>query len=250
MHPPHVRAEALALVDQGFNDCEVARRTGIARSTVRDWRRPPYQRKSSPPICPRCWRGTKPIRFTEEDYAELLGLYLGDGYISEGLRTARLRIFLDAKYPGIIRETKALLERSLPRNPVGIVEAQAGAVSVVSVYSSHLRCLFPQDGTGKKHERRIRLEGWQQDALERAPWGFLRGCIRTDGCVFVNRTGRHEYLTYHFCNRSRDIIDLFTMSCSLVGVEHRVTYWKGSWNVRINRRKSVELMLAEVGMKC
>jgi hypothetical protein len=216
---------------------------------VRDWRRPRYRRKPPPAICPRCWRGTKPIRFTAEDYAELLGLYLGDGCISQGARTTRLRIFLDAKYAGIVQETKALIERSLPGNPVGIVKAQCGAVLVVSVYSSHLRCLFPQDGKGKKHERRIRLEGWQQELVEQAPLGFLRGCIRSDGCVFVNRTGPYHYLSYAFSNKSKDIIDLFTMACGLVGVEHRVTSWQGSWHVRINRRASVELMMPKVGLK-
>jgi len=49
--------------------------------------------------------------------------------------------------------------------------------------------------------------------------------------------------------KSKDIIDLFTSACELVGVERRVTCWRGSWRVRINRRRSVELMLANVGLK-
>jgi hypothetical protein len=36
MHPSHVRAEALALVERGFNDCEISRRLGVPRTTVRD----------------------------------------------------------------------------------------------------------------------------------------------------------------------------------------------------------------------
>ena len=40
MHPLHVRAEALALIEQGLNDCEVSRRIGIPRRTILDWRRP------------------------------------------------------------------------------------------------------------------------------------------------------------------------------------------------------------------
>jgi hypothetical protein len=120
---------------------------------------------------------------------------------------------------------------------------------LVSVYSSHLKCLFPQVGQGKKHERGISLESWQLNAVEQAPWGFLRGCIRTDGCVFVNRTAPYDYLTYDFSNKSKDIIELFSMACGLVGVAHRITCWRGLWRVRINRRSSVELMLAEVGRK-
>jgi hypothetical protein len=33
MHPPHVRAAALALVEQGLNDCEISRRLGIPRDS-------------------------------------------------------------------------------------------------------------------------------------------------------------------------------------------------------------------------
>ena len=189
------------------------------------------------------------MRFSPGDYAELLGLYLGDGCISLHPRTARLRIALDAKYPGIIREAKELVGRVFPENPVGLVAAHGGAMFFVSVYSSHLACLFPQHADGKKHDRQILLEAWQLQLVEQAPWSLLRGCIRSDGCTFVNRTGSYEYLSYDFSNKSKDIIDLFTSACELVGVERRVTCWRGSWRVRINRRRSVELMLANVGLK-
>lgn len=249
MHPPHVRAEALALLERGLNDCEVARRIGVPRSTVREWRVHPYRLKTKRDLCLRCWRMTKPITFTPEDYAELLGLYLGDGSISDLPRTTRLRIHLDAKYPNIIRETKALLERSLPKNPVGVVPANGGTSVYLSLYSSHLTCLFPQHGEGKKHERRILLDAWQLSLVEQSPWGLLRGLIRSDGCAFINRTGPYSYLSYDFCNRSEDIIDLFTLACRAVGVEYRTTYGREIWRVRINRRRSVGLMLADVGTK-
>jgi hypothetical protein len=82
VHPPFVRAAALDLIAAGVNDCEISRRLGIPRGTIRDWRRPSYVRKLPTDVCPRCWRGAKPIRFTAADYAELLGLYLGDGAAS------------------------------------------------------------------------------------------------------------------------------------------------------------------------
>jgi Homeodomain-like domain len=155
MHPPHVRASVLELVDSGHNDCQIARVTGLPRSTVRDIRRyrdEPRHRGRQPTtiteICPRCWGRAKPIRFTPEDYSELLGLYLGDGCLTQHARTTRLRIALDAKYPRIIADAKALLERSLPENPVGLVEAHEGTMYFVSIYSSHLPCLFPQHGNG------------------------------------------------------------------------------------------------------
>ncbi|MGH2993072.1 MAG: helix-turn-helix domain-containing protein [Solirubrobacterales bacterium] len=252
MHPPHVRAEALALVDQGLNDCEISRRLGIPRRTILDWRRPTYVPRNGrprlPESCPRCWRAAKPMRFAPEDYAEILAIYLGDGCISEGARTSRLRIALDTKYPGIIADSQALLRRCFPENPVGEVIAHGGTMVFVSLYSSHLPCLFPQHGPGLKHQRAIVLEPWQQEIVEAAPWPFIRGCIRTDGCSFINRTGPYEYLSYDFSNSSRDIVELFVGACDLVDVEYRVSHSR-IWRVRINRRASVALLLEHVGLK-
>ena len=109
MHSPEVRAEALRMVEAGLNDCEIARRTGIPRRTILDWRRPTYIPRRETPVetCPRCWRAAKRMRFTAEDYSELLGLYLGDGCISNGPRAHRLRIALDAKYPRVIEDARA-----------------------------------------------------------------------------------------------------------------------------------------------
>jgi hypothetical protein len=245
----------------GINDCEISRRMGIPRGTIRDWRRPTYvPREPAIPreTCPRCWRAAKPIRFTPEDYCELLGLYLGDGCISEGPRTQRLRLSLDAKYSSMNAEIMALLQRCFPENEVGTVAPGSSGWSnrsdtlvVLSVYSQHLGCLSPQHGPGPKHKRRIELEPWQKQLLGQAPWGFIRGCIRSDGCAFINRTGPYEYLSYDF-SLSKGIVNLFAHACDLVGIsDYRVTSGnsRGRWDVRINRRKSVAQMLEHVGLK-
>lgn len=251
MHPPQVKQQALDLIAAGHNDCEVSRRLGIARATIRDWRRPIYERRVETETCPRCWRASKPIRFTADDYSELLATYLGDGCISSGPRTSRLRISLDTKYPGIIADTVALLRRCFLLNRVDTVPFHDGACVNVSLYSVHLPCVLPQHGPGMKHHRRIQLEPWQREAFEAAPWPFIRGCIRTDGCAFVNRTGRYEYLSYEFGNMSTDIVELFVAACDRVGVFTRANQngRKGIWSVRINRRASVALMLEHVGRK-
>jgi hypothetical protein len=67
--------------------------------------------------------------------------------------------------------------------------------------------------------------------------------IRSDGCVFINRTGAYRYETYEFRNQSRDLLDLFSQTCDRVGVDHRRTRER----IRINRRDAVAAMLAHVG---
>lgn len=244
VHAASIREPALTLFDAGITDTEVARRLGVPRSTVRDWRRPRYV-AAERGVCWRCWRATRRVVFSPSDYAELLGLYLGDGYIGELPRTQRLRIFLDARYPTIVSETDALLRRCFPDNRIGRLARHGGAMVVLWVYHGHLSCLFPQHGPGKKHERSVALEPWQEALVEAEPWAFLRGCIRSDGCVFVNRTGKYEYLSYCFDNESPDIRDLFAATCRRVGVDCR----PAGTSVRVYRRPSVALMLDHVGVK-
>ena len=125
------------------------------------------------------------------------------------------------------------------------VVAEEGRMVVLYAYSSHLTCLFPQHGAGKKHERRIALEPWQLELVAAAPWSFLRGCICSDGCVFINRTGRYEYLSYDFKNLSTDILDLFVGVFQSVGLSPR----RYTRHVRLNRRADVALLVEHVGFK-
>ena len=155
-----------------------------------------------------------------------------------------LRIALDARYPGIVDDTRSLLSRSFPGNRAG-GQIAGGSTAVRLDHHRHLACLLPQHGPGKKHERRIALESWQRAQVSTAPWAFIRGCIRSDGCAYLNRTGRYEYLSYGFHNHSADILDLFESVCHEVGLDCRRTVH----DVRIYRRASVARMLEEVGTK-
>jgi hypothetical protein len=195
--------------------------------------------------CPRCWHRARPIAFATGDYAEFFGLYLGDGCISIHARTQQLRISLDSHYPLVVRDCRSLLERCFVWNKTGQVAADGGSTTVVHVYSRHLTCLFPQHGPGKKHDRRLLLEPWQQALVDGSPWSFLKGCIRSDGCVFVNRTGPYEYVSYDFSNLSADLLGIFADTCRAVGLRPRV-YEK---RVRLYRRDDVALLLENVGTK-
>ena len=96
-----------------------------------------------------------------------------------------------------------------------------------------------------KYTRDIVLEDWQTEYVERNPWEFMRGLIRSDGCVFVNRTGPYCYESYGFYDRSTDILDLFARTCDQVGVAYR----RNHRAIRINRRTAVAAMLQHVGRK-
>ena len=179
------------------------------------------------------------------EYSELLGFYLGDGHISQMGRTQRLRISLDARHERVVAEVLDLLGRCFPRNRVGIVFNDGGATAVPYVYSTHLACLFPQAAPGLKHDRAIVLEGWQACLVDDAPWAFLRGLTFSDGCFFINRTGRYAYLSVDFSNRSQDVLDHFAGACDRVGVAYR----RYDRHIRIYRRESVREFAAFVDSK-
>lgn len=110
MRPESEYRRALELIRLGVNDCEIGRRLGIPRGTIRDWRvgleiesggrtKDWTSRRSA--SCFRCDGGY----VDEQAYAYLLGMYLGDGCLSLHRRGVyRLRIACDLKYPDIIDE--------------------------------------------------------------------------------------------------------------------------------------------------
>ena len=124
-----------------------------------------------------------------------------------------------------------------------------GSVVVGSTWKGW-RCLFPQHGPGRKHERSIALVPWQERLVARAPEWLLRGLIHTDGWRGSNRVtskGKvYEYPRYQFSNRSDDIRRLFTDACDRLGVEWR--QWT-RYHVSVARRESVAYLDMFIGLK-
>jgi hypothetical protein len=72
----------------------------------------------------------------------------------------------------------------MPKNSVGRVVLK-GCTEVYS-NSKHWPCLFPQHGPGKKHDREIKLEPWQQALVDIDPRPLIEGLIHSDGCRVLN----------------------------------------------------------------
>jgi hypothetical protein len=159
-------------------------------------------------------------------------------------RAYRLRLFLDTAYPQIIEEARLLLDRCFAQNRVSACRLKE-STTVLSVYSRHMPCLFPQHGPGKKHRRPIVLEDWQRVCVDAAPMNFIRGCIRSDGCCYVNRTGPYAYPSFTFENHSADIRRLFEEACDRAGIR----YCRSATSLRIYRRESVAVLMRTIGPK-
>jgi hypothetical protein len=224
------------LLAEGLCDREVAASSGISANTVGRWRR------SWPPVDIR-WRPAH-----ASSYAYLLGLYLGDGCLSSARVGGVLRVSCDLRYPGIIEECSSAMVLSMPRcRPWSAAYADAEAVNVTACGKLWLHA-FPQHGPGRKHERRIALEPWQEEIVARHPGEFVRGLIHSDGCRTINRfktklpSGRvaeYAYARYFFSNLSADIRGLFCTTCDVLGVRWTLSNPR---NVSVSHRKSVAVL--------
>lgn len=253
MHDPDLRRQALALLQAGIPNTEVAHRLRVPPGTVGYWLHMERFRHGELP--PRCRASCFRCRGMEVDrraYSYLLGLYLGDGHIVRNPRTYGIAISCADAWPGLMRECANALSRVLPGSEPNFV-LRPGCTDVKR-YSQHLPCLFPQHGPGRKHERPIILEPWQNEIVGTEPWALVRGLIHSDGCRNMNWTTRmvagerkrYEYPRYLFANESRDIMGILTTTLDELGVE-----WKFARRnlLSVARRASVALMDRHVGPK-
>ena len=124
----------------------------------------------------------------------------------------------------------------------------------VGAYWKHWPCLFPQHGPGRKHERPIVLEPWQQAIVDAHPGPLLRGLFHSDGCRVTNWTvrplrdgpKRYEYPRYLLSNESTDILAICTDALDAIGAR-----WTAPRRnvVSVARRESVARLDQIVGPK-
>jgi hypothetical protein len=219
LHSPNTITAALALAADGANASEIGRRLAVPRGTIRDWlngRVPRHGVLGDPGIefCEQCGHPAHAYSQLPQAYVYLLGLYLGDGWISLHQRGVyRLRIALDARYPEII-DAAASAVREVRQGTVRIQRRTRQNCCDVSAWWRSWPCLFPQHGAGRKQNRAIVLTDWQQRLADRWPEQLLRGLIHSDGCRFQN-TGRCNWSNprYSFTNHSDDIRAIFCGVC-------------------------------------
>jgi hypothetical protein len=244
--------------ETGLNNCEISRRTGVSRPTIRDWvsgNLPRSYRRThrSEGICQRCEGDEHRFDLLGADYAQLLGLYLGDGSIAEHPRRVyRLRITLDVRYPGIVRECEASMRAVVPRNRVSRQLRKCNCYEV-HAYSKSWPCLFPQHGPGKKHSRSIFLSDWQQRIAEQWPGLLLRGLIQSDGCrSYSTGANRWTQPRYVFTNVSTDITSIFS-ACDCLGLRWTAAFPKdesAAVSIYVSRKADVAKLDEFVGPKC
>jgi len=247
---------AKLLSDLGTLDRENAAICGVSIRAIRHWRagdrrderaRPKWPSK---PTCPRCHGRA----LDHEAYAYLLGLYLGDGHITRSRRTHVLWLACSDAWPGLFSLAKQTMSLVMPTSSVFCASHRGVACTYVKSVSKHWPCLFPQHGPGRKHERAIELEPWQQEIVTNHPGDFARGLFHSDGCRTINRVRRsfrsgdrwYEYPRYLFVNRSADIHRLCGEALDRLGVAWR---FSKPTTISVARREAVAMLDEFVGPK-
>jgi Homeodomain-like domain-containing protein len=248
VHPPYLRRLALKLHADGVPFSDIYRRLGLSRNTVASWLYHPPGAAAD--VCDeRCPFCDRPPRAVDDPaaYAYLLGQYLGDGHLLTTRCVPLLTVACDLRYPGLIHEITSAMQ-ACGAKTVGYQE-QTGCIRVRSFWQ-HWPCLIPQHGPGKKHDRPIRLHGWQQDVVAKHPERFLRGLFHSDGCRFINRVHRagrtYSYARYMFVNQSGDIMRLCQESLDRLEISWRMARPD---SLSVARREAVAELDRRVGPK-
>jgi hypothetical protein len=259
-HSLEIRTQAISMLRDGVHNAEVARKLNVSKGTIGYWKH--QDRRGTEPtpdgrrsLCARCT--PHDIALDRQAYSYLLGLYLGDGCISDGAAMRRKGVYIlsiacaDA-WPGLMDACEAAIRTVMPHNKVQRV--QRPGMHEVKAYSKHWPCLFPQHGPGRKHEREIVLAAWQQEIVDEFPKEFIRGLIHSDGCRVLNSavrpgTARRRaafYSRYHFTNESPHIRDLYTGTLDKLGIEWR---YNNRNCISVAKRESVGQVDSFVGPK-
>jgi hypothetical protein len=243
-------AHVFELLPTGLNSVEIAKRTGVNRWTVKNWRHngPPRYRRT---VLPENWHPPD-----EAAYSYLLGIYLGDGHVANPNESnVFLRVTLDSRQIRIIAEVARAISSVLPEVNVRHYRNPPWNVAIIQASSRHWLRVFPQHGPGRKHKRRIALEPWQTEICHRHPKQLLRGLIHSDGSRCINRfsiklpsgwVGQYAYPRYFFSNLSADIRGIFCEYCDKLGVRWTQSNHR---NISVSHRDSVALLDSFIGPK-
>src|SRR5436853_6218727 len=108
--PVHEVNAVTALKRAGATDRQPGHLTGVPVETIRTWRQrgiPLRTHSRRGDACAHCGDGKHSLpRGNDPAYAYLLGVYLGDGWLSAAGSSWCLNVALDTAYPGIIESCR------------------------------------------------------------------------------------------------------------------------------------------------
>lgn len=246
--------KVIELHKKGINNVQISKITNIPRPTVVGWVNGKInvsKNKKNVEFDPEKYIKDNNL---EKEYSYILGLYLGDGYISKQSRTFKMRICLDIKYDNLNLFAIQKLSTLFPNNKPHVLKLKNKITNlfnqiILSIHNNNLNLLFPQYGVGKKHLREIKLTKWQTDIIDYKY--LLLGFFHSDGCYYYNKTSKS--FSYSFTNFSTDIINIYKQCCEKNNLSFFVTKANAKngikYQVVVGRKKDVEIFNNIFGTK-
>lgn len=176
--------------------------------------------------------------------AELVGVILGDGTLTEYQLILYSNIFDESEYSTFLCD---LVMDIFGIEPTIIRDQENGVIRIICSRKNLVKYLQSLGlGLGSKVKRQARVPSWVRDNREYAN-ACLRGLIDTDGCVYLDRhcINGIDYasLCIAFTNASMPLLDFVFWSWQSLGF-HPTRHGR---HVRLRRKEEVMRYAEEVG---
>jgi hypothetical protein len=223
------------LLRLGFTSKQISKELGVSKSTIDKWRlKTNIVRYESQDIIPTLEINNikdfyNALSFYNKNdtiennkiYSFLLGLYLGDGYISVLPRCIKISYSMDIKYSDMNNFIILCLTKLFGKTPC-IHDCRdfkkPSNCMKIELYDKNLKTIFPHHGIGAKHLRQIQLTPWQNEIID--PGNFIKGLVYSDGAYIVrNTTGQKSY---EIVNASLDIINIASKYLHELNIHHNI----------------------------
>lgn len=166
-----------------------------------------------------------------EDLAELIGMYLGDGNLGKHPRCHYLRIYCNIKEKQYAEEIKKILEIVFKKKSYEYERPSEG-VEYLEILLNDLDKLL-QIPIGSKIRNKVRIPNW---ILRNKKYTIacLRGLFDTDGCCYL--TGK-KYKIINFTNRNIVLLEDIDKALRILNFH---PYKRGGRNIELGKKEEVK----------
>jgi len=186
------------------------------------------------------YSANEPIKFKgkSEEFAEFIGLMLGDGNIYKNIIT----VTLDKREKEYIKFVNSLFYKIFGLNFNLFIEKRINRVSLHKCYKDLVKILLEYGlKRGNKKLNNVGIPNWIFNNKKYLK-ACLRGLIDTDGCVYFCKRDKKLYLK--FTNRSSKLLEDFKRGCK----KFDINFVKGGWdNTHLYKKVEVERFMKVIG---
>lgn len=255
--------KVIELHKKGLKIVDIIKETGLKRSCINNWIRGVNGKSFSDTYIKNVEDKhiANPIDFLKYlnnentllnyEYSYVLGLYLGDGNISSNSRTKQFNITLDKKYEKLNDEVVKTFNKLFGKLPyvydksIDRGQKYVSNCIVIRYTNKNIGVIFPHEGIGRKHNRKIELSEWQKQIID--PVGIVKGLFFSDGCYYYD-THNKKYM-YNFNNRSNDIIGILVTYLAVLKINYNVMKYEEKTILTVKTQSDVKLLHDLIGDK-